>query len=93
MELQLKNTIEPLVSAKLDDIMEKCECCKCEKCRMDILSYALNKLPAKYVVTFSGSVYAKLESCYLQNETDVLAAIMAGIKLVKANPKHDGFVK
>ncbi len=89
MEVKLKNMMESLVLLKLDEVVDKLGCCKCEKCRMDIASYALNRLPPKYVATLEGEVYSKLDTLSVQYETDMLNALFQGAKAVSKHPRHD----
>jgi len=88
MEVVLKNIMETFVLEKLDEVTDKLNCCKCQKCRMDIASYALNKLPPKYIATYEGGVYSKLDTLSLQYETDLLKAIYQAAQIVKENPRH-----
>lgn len=88
MAIELKNLMETLVMQKLDEVIDQLDCCKCEQCRMDMVSYALNRLAPKYVVTNEGSVYSKLDTLSLQFETDMLSTLMQASKVVKAHPRH-----
>ncbi len=88
MEVVLKNYMETLVLEKLDEIINKLDCCKCMKCRMDIASYALNRLPPKYVATYAGEVYSKLDTLSVQYEADLVNALYQAAKIVTEHP-HD----
>jgi competence protein ComFB len=89
MEVVLKNMMETLVLEKLDEVSEKLDCCQCPKCRMDIASYALNRLPPKYVATYEGEVYSKLDTLSIQYEADLLKAVFLAAEVVKNNPRHN----
>lgn len=80
--------MEDLVREKLDEIIDTLDCCKCEQCRTDILSYALNRLSPKYVSTDVGRAYAKLDTLSLQFEVDLMAALYEAAEKVKKNPRH-----
>lgn len=88
MEVVLKNVMEQMVLQKLDETIDKLGCCKCDKCRMDIASYALNRLPPKYVATYEGEVYSKLDTLSLQYETDLLNELYQAAQVVTQNPRH-----
>lgn len=90
MEVILKNMMETLVLQKLEETIDRLGCCKCQKCRMDIASYALNRLPSKYVATYKGEVYSKLDTLSLQYETDLLSTLYQAAQVVTKNPRHDG---
>lgn len=86
---KLENIMESLILIKLDEVIDQLGCCKCEKCRMDIASHALNRLPPKYVATMKGQAYSKLNIFSLQYETDMLNALYQAAKIVSQNPRHD----
>lgn len=88
-EMRPKNYMEDVVFHHLDDILKDADCCRCQRCRMDMAAYALNQLPSKYVVTRKGEVYSKLLELQQQFETDVIIALVKAIEVVKKNPRHD----
>ncbi|MCI8622447.1 MAG: late competence development ComFB family protein [Provencibacterium sp.] len=83
-----KNIMEDIVEAKMNQMQETLNCCTCEQCRSDIVAYALNQLPPKYVATAKGEVYSKLYTLSVQHDADVMAALTQGAKLVAKNPRH-----
>ena len=85
----MKNYMEMCVTKAIPAVLKTMNICKCERCQMDIAAYALNHLPPKYVVTKTGSLYAKLESLYGQFHVDVIAAVTKGANLVGSSPRHD----
>lgn len=80
--------METVVESKLNELIKDIDCCKCEKCRMDITAYVLNKLPAKYVSTEKGALMAELDMLDTQNEANVMTNILKAIELIAKNPKH-----
>lgn len=88
-QVLLKNYMETLLLEKLDEVIDELDCCKCEKCRMDIMSYALNRLPPKYVATYEGQVYSKLDTLTVQYEADLMCALYQAARIVCSNPHHD----
>ena len=84
----LKNIMEEVVWSAIDQIIPTFECCKCERCRMDIASYALNRLPPRYVVTMEGELLSKFTSTNGQDGLDVTTAVVQAITIVNENPKH-----
>ena len=89
MAMVLTNLMESLVLERLDELIDKLDCCKCEQCRMDIASYALNRLPPKYIATTVGAAYSKLDTLSVQYETDLISAVIQGAQIVKNNPRHN----
>lgn len=88
MSLILRNLMEDVVIKQLDELMKLYGTCQCEQCRLDVASYALNRLPSKYVVTTHGELLSKLDSLDIQYEANITMAITQGILLVNKNPRH-----
>jgi len=87
--LKIKNYMEDRVVEMLPIVSKNMEICKCERCQMDILAYALNNLPPRYVVTRTGHLYSKLEAMYSQFDADIVTAVTNGAKIIGSNPRHD----
>lgn len=84
-----RNVMETLVVTKLDELWETIDCCKCDKCRNDIIAFTLNQLKPKYVVTNEGELYARLCELSTENEFEIVIALVKAIKIVTSNPKHE----
>ena len=83
------NVMEDIAVGKYEDMKENLHCCTCERCRADIIAFALNRLPTKYVVTKEGEAYSKIYVLKSQNDMDVMTALAMGARLVNENPRHD----
>lgn len=84
-----RNVMEMLVVQKLDEIWDTLDCCKCEKCKLDIIACTLNQLPPKYVVTKEGELYARLCEFNNEHEVDIIIALTKAVETVKDKPKHE----
>lgn len=84
----LVNLAELLVKDNIEQIMKKMNACTCDTCTNDIMAFALNSLPTKYVTTDSGKQYVQLEIYRKQYEIDVMAALTKACVRVKASPRH-----
>lgn len=87
--MSLVNVMEKIVSERLNDMLQSENCCKCDRCIEDMMAFALNRLPSKYVSTFSGELFSKLSSTMRQNSVDIDVAITSAIDCVSSNPSHD----
>lgn len=88
-KFEIKNYMEKMVLKNLESQLEKRDdVCKCERCLLDIVAYALNHLPAKYVVTDKGSIYTRLEELEVQLNADITREVFKAIELIKANKRH-----
>ena len=58
-----------------------------EKTRMDVLAYALNRLPSKYVVTEKGHLFTRVNELKQQFRTDIIVELTKAIAHVRANPR------
>jgi competence protein ComFB len=86
--MELKNLMEEVVRSALEDVWANEKMCKCEKCRLDILAKALNKLPPRYLVTDRGKIFSRADFLELQKRIDVIASLAHAVRLVKSNPRH-----
>lgn len=86
----LKNMMEEAVEYQLNKLLPTMpSVCSCEKCRLDMAAYALNKLSPQYVRTDTGALFQKLNNSSQQAEVEVLARVMSAIELISTHPKHD----
>ncbi len=79
------NIMEDLVLRHLDEVIEKFNCCRCDRCRRDIAAYALNRLPPKYVVADPRRIEL------IEREIppkDVMNALVKAVIQVRSNPRH-----
>ena len=84
MSMKVENSMEAVVREFLDELLEKYpNVCKCEKCKLDITAFALNRLPPKYTTTNLGQVYTKSSILDIQYRADIISAVALGI-----NPRH-----
>jgi competence protein ComFB len=58
-----------------------------EKSKLDIMAFALNHLPPRYVVTEKGHLYTRIDELKQQFKTDIVVELSKAIKHVKANPR------
>lgn len=85
---EYKNMMENLVEDEYGRAASSLGCSTCDICRSDIIAYALNLLPPKYVVTRAGEVYSKTFMLRNQHRTDIMAALARGADVVRKNPRH-----
>jgi competence protein ComFB len=86
---KLHNFKEDLVLEKLEDLLkeeEYNEVCKCEKCILDMSTYALNRLKPQYVVTKKGEVFTKVKDFNQQSKVDIMSTVVKAIEIVSKNP-------
>lgn len=86
--MKFQNVMEEYVLQKLDEVWDSLDCCKCDRCREDVVSYALNQLKPRYVTSDKGKTFVKVNTMSSQFEIDILTAIYEGAAVVKKNPRH-----
>ena len=87
--MEIYNYMEDIVKNELEKLFSDIkDTCKCEKCKLDIIALALNRLPGRYVVSAKGRVYAKLSEVNAQFQVDVMASLTKAILQVSKNPQH-----
>lgn len=79
------NIMENLVYDNVDVVMQRFNACSCDRCRSDICAYALNHLPAHYVVAPSNKT---LQHEAEVSEKAVLDALVKAVIQVRAHPHH-----
>lgn len=83
------NTMEEIVEAQMDELAPSLGCCLCEKCRGDIIAYALNHLPPRYVMSDAGRVMVQADHILKrQSIADVRTALIQASMVVKEKPRH-----
>jgi hypothetical protein len=61
--------------------------CGCETCREDALVYTLNRIPARYVSTPTGSVVTEINLEKGQSRAAIEVAMMDGLRKVALAPR------
>ena len=61
--------------------------CGCESCRNDVLIFALNRLPARYVASDEGKAVTEFQLEKVQNRADIDRTLIEGFKSVATSPR------
>lgn len=83
-----QNVMELLVEQMYSGVVSTLDCCVCPLCKADIIAYALNQLPPKYVALREGEAYPKLFILQKEYRTRVAAALVHAAEVVRENPRH-----
>ena len=97
--MEFHNTVEDTVIARVNEIFDTLDnkgnpgkFCTCQQCRMDIICYALNRMPPHYIVSNRGAARVQWESIERQQQAaDITAMVHEGLKQVNHNqrPHYD----
>lgn len=79
------NVMEEVVLSKLDSALSRFQCCRCDRCKKDIVALALNKLPPKYMVLSQGQHPPDIDA---QTNAQVVTALIQAVIKVRAHPRH-----
>lgn len=82
---ELVNAMEAVVLDKLDTVLAKFKCCKCDRCKKDIVALALNKLSPRYMVLPHGQPVPDIDP---QTNAAVVTAMIQAVLEVRAHPRH-----
>ena len=86
----LKNMMEDAVEYQLNKLLPTMpNICSCENCRLDMASYALNRLSPQSVRTDTGELFQKLNNNRPQAEVEILAVVISAINKIGSHPQHD----
>ncbi|OGX51388.1 MAG: hypothetical protein A3G37_00910 [Omnitrophica WOR_2 bacterium RIFCSPLOWO2_12_FULL_46_30] len=87
--LKVYNYMEYIVANELEKLLASTEdTCKCQKCKLDITAWTLNRLPPKYIVSEKGRIYTRLGEQNTQFRVDVTRELTKAILYVNKNPRH-----
>jgi len=87
--MKIVNYMEDIVRDTLESLLsERKDICKCQKCKLDMIAWALNRLPPKYVVTDKGRMYTKLKEQEIQFRADVVQELTKAISHISKGPQH-----
>ena len=85
----MKNVLEVVVMRDYEELLAQMpRVCGCPLCREDILVYALNRLPPRYVATLTGEVLSEVQMQADQGRADVTVALMEAFRMVGEAPRH-----
>lgn len=85
---QYRNAMEAVVLETYEMVKDSLNCCQCEICKTDVIAYALNHLPPKYVVSPQGELYTKASMLGSQYKITVISALAEAARVVRERPKH-----
>ena len=82
----LVNSMEESVMNKIKQLWKTTNYCQCEECRLDIATYALNRLPPRYVRTLEGKLIHQFDASTVQADAEITAVVLNAMKIVGDNP-------
>jgi competence protein ComFB len=84
----IHNLSEEHVQASYESLVSRFpDFCGCDVCRADVMVYALNRVPARYVSTQQGSVITEVSLETEQNRTANDVAMMDGLRRISHSPR------
>lgn len=86
--MALINVTEQIVEKRMQEILPTIDCCKCEKCYLDMMAIALNYLKPQYVNTEKGQLIKLAENTSMQKTVDIDIACVKAIDIVSRSPQH-----
>lgn len=86
--MALINVTEQIVEKRMQEILPTIDCCKCEKCYLDMMAIALNYLKPQYVNTEKGQLIKLAENTSIQKTVDIDIACIKAIDIVSRSPQH-----
>jgi competence protein ComFB len=92
LEGELSNNTEKLVVETMEELLVKSKyenVCTCKECLLDIASYALNRLPAKYIFSPKRDLFTQIVKFENKVNMDVKSTVKKAIRVIDKNPRHD----
>ncbi|NLG93649.1 MAG: late competence development ComFB family protein [Clostridiales bacterium] len=81
----LVNTMEAVVLEKLEEALKRFQCCRCDRCKKDMVALALNRLSPHYMVLMEGQPAPQLDA---QTNAAVVTAVIKAVLAVRSHPRH-----
>ena len=86
----MKNVYEEVVSDEFEKLKPTIDgFCDCAVCSQDVLAYALNRLPPRYVVGRLGEMHSRVHMQRSQEVARVASVMLQAFQQVKKNPKQE----
>ena len=83
----LYNITEKFVLSKFDEVLGKMSCCRCDRCKQDIVAIALNNLKPMYIVATRDEIEEKIHN--LQDSGGkVTRELIKAVLTVRKAPRH-----
>lgn len=83
-----QNLMAYIVRNKMNMVMEKMQCCSCEKCSAHIFTQVLNKLPPKYIAGGPKELEEAAEHCDEALGLEVTTSVLHEILALRRDPLH-----
>lgn len=84
----IRNLIEERVQEAYEGVARRFpKFCGCEVCREDVLVFALNRVPPRYVTTLKGQSVTKVKLEKEQERAPIDVALIEGIRRVSESPR------
>ncbi len=87
-EVILYNVTEKLVLSKLEATLKKMNCCRCDRCKEDIVAIALNNLKPMYMVASRKDIEIKIHSSLKDIGSEITTEVIKAALTVRKNPRH-----
>ncbi len=85
----LQNMMEENVERAINQLLPTMpNICACNDCKLDMATYALNRLHPKYTRTDAGAILHRFDTASQQVETEILAMVVSAINVIGTNPHH-----
>ena len=86
----LRNITEEDVEEQLNRLLPTMpNVCSCNQCRLDMATYALNRLKPNYIRSDKGALFHKVNTSSQQSKTEILETVVNAINTISSHPNHD----
>lgn len=86
----MRNRVETLLGELYEELRRtNPEGCGCERCRADVLTFALNQARPRYAGTATGQALISVDLQRDQTRAELAVIVLEAMRRVAANPRHD----
>lgn len=85
----LKNLMEDNVEQTINKLLPTMpNICSCNDCKLDMATYALNRLKPKYARTSRGVIMHRFDTLSTQVDAEILAVVVSAMEIIGSHPHH-----
>lgn len=84
----LKNMMEETVLQRLETLLPDSGYCSCEECKLEMATYALNRLPPKYTCSKTGEILHQFDTSVTQMDIEITSCVLNAMRKIGEKPHH-----
>ena len=84
----LRNMMEDTVEQKLSELLPTYNYCQCDECKIEMATYALNRIQPNYTHTKAGEILHQFNTSIGQADAEIISTVIKAIETIGEKPRH-----